>query len=151
MTLNRRRNRIAALALCLLALASCSRQDGYSHFREASGDGSRYDFDLQFAEPDAEYDTFIAFNMASSRNGADSIPARIAIVSPSGQMAIETVAFPLHGVHFSGNAVEYHYRSGIKVAQDTGLWHLSITLQDPGQYSFILGAGFRCEQTGSKN
>lgn len=151
MTLNRRRNRIAALALCLLTLASCSRQSGYSHYKEASGDGSRYDFDLQLTEPDAEYNTFIAFNMASARSGADSIPARIAIVSPSGQMAIETVAFPLHGVRFSGNAVEYPYRSGIKVARDTGLWHLSITLQDPEQCSVILGAGFRYEQKGSKN
>ena len=144
-------NKLALVVLCIAAAVSCSRQGGYSHFKEASGDGSRYDFDLQLTEPDAEYDTFIAFNMASARNGTDSIPAKIAIVSPSGQMAIETVTFPLHGVDFSGKSVEYHYRSGIKVAQDTGLWHLSITLQDPEQYSVILGAGFRYEQTGSKN
>lgn len=141
---------LKAVLICLLAVVSCSRPENFTQFQESAGDGSRYDFDVPFTRSDAEYGTFVAFNLVSTWSQFDSIPAQIAVVSPSGRMAVETVSFPLRGMKFSGNAVEYPYRSGIRVARDTGLWHLSIILQDSSQYSAILGAGFRYELTNYK-
>lgn len=131
--------------LCLLAAVSCSRPEDFVQFRNSAGDGSRYDFEVPFTRPDAEYSTYVAFSAASALLRCDSIPARIVLVSPSGIMAAENVSFPLSGVRFAGSAVEFPYRSAVRVAQDTGMWHLSLILRDSSQYPEVLGAGFRYE------
>lgn len=140
-----RANSIVASVLIAVAAVSCSRPSEYYEFQGngASGsDISEYVFNVPFDETDATYDSFIAFRFSDAGAGLDTVPVTVKVYSPTFRFGLETLAFRVGKLANPKLEAEFPYRSGIRVAQDTGIWRISISV-DTARCSTVTGIGFR--------
>lgn len=140
-----RANSIILSVLIAVAAVSCSRPSEYCEFQGtcASEIGqSEYVFNVPFDETDATYDSFIAFRFSDADVGQDTVPVTVKVYSPTFRFGLETLAFHVGKLRNTKLEAEFPYRSGIRVAQDTGIWRISISV-DTTRCTSVTGIGFR--------
>ena len=138
---------MVAAAICLLAV-SCSQGGDFYEFQDTDPhNGGVYGFNVPFTDSGAVYETFLACRFNSLPEGTASIPLILTAVSPSGEIAQETLALPLDGERTG--SLEWPYRSNVSPAGDTGVWYLSLTVPSADISRHVLGMGFRSRRCDS--
>lgn len=162
MTRNKRPLRaLPLLAALLLALTTgCSKPaERYTLMsrQTAENDGCRYTFTLDLDEAGSTYETYIAARLNTARFAEPSLELQLSLTSPTGQTAIERIAFPLRD---AGNQLQSSRQSGsvrdflwpwrdrIRIDEaELGRWTLVITLPDATRWSAVEGIGLSYHTT----
>ena len=158
MTRNKRIG-LALLALAVALAAGCAKPaEGYALISRqvAEADGGRFAFDVDLDDSTAVYETFIAArintaHLADTPLGGNAVELQMSVTSPSGETAIERIAFPLRDSgdkirtsRHSGRVRDYlwPWRENIRVSgSGIGRWKVVITLPDPTAQKAVEGVG----------
>lgn len=156
------RNKRIGLALLVLAVAlaaGCSKPaEGYALVsrQAAEADGGRFAFDVDLDDSTAVYATFVAARINTARLSdtplaGNAVELQMSVTSPSGETAIERIAFPLQASggqilssRHSGRVRDYlwPWRENIRVSgSGVGRWKVVITLPDPAAWNAVEGVG----------
>ncbi len=162
MTRNKRSLRALTLltALLLALSAGCSKPDEsyvLQSRQAAEADGHRYTFTLDLDEAGSTYETFIAARLNTARFAEHCLELQLSLTSPTGQTAIERIAFPLrdagdqlHSSRHGGSVRDFlwPWRDQIRIDKaELGRWTLVITLPDATLWSAVEGIGLSYHTT----
>ena len=149
MTRNKRTGLLLG-ALLLALTAGCSKPDeGYALLsrQAAEADGGRYTFVLDLDEDGCTYETYVAARINTARLSGQTLELQFSVTSPTGETAIERVAFPLRDARGVRDFL-WPWRDRIRVSgSGLGRWTVVITLPDPIARKAVEGIGLSYHQT----